>query len=299
MTFDVLVQQIANGIVLGSIYALVAIGYTITYGIIRLVNFAHNSIFMLSMYIAFVLINMLHVPWYISFVLVVLFTAFVGAATERVAYHRLRNRGAPGSSMKIAAIGVSYLIENLITVVFSGRPRQFPQVELFTKTIQIGTIRLQRLALIVPVVVFILLIALLFVLNKTKSGLAMRAVSRDAVAARLMGVDVNKTIAFSFALGSGLAAVGAIIWGLRYPTIAPSIGSMPGMKSFIAAVIGGIGNVDGAVVGGFLLGIVEVMLVAFFPALTSYRDALSFAFLVIVLLIKPTGIIGEKIADKV
>ncbi|MBR3005884.1 MAG: branched-chain amino acid ABC transporter permease [Erysipelotrichaceae bacterium] len=298
MPFDVLVQQICNGLVLGCIYALVSIGYTITYGIIRLINFAHNSIFMLSMYFALVTMTMLKIPWYFAFVIIIGLTALMGVATEKLAYHRLRNRGAPTSTIKIAALGVSYLIDNVITVVFSGRPKQFPDVPLMTAVFEIGPVRLQRTAIIVPVVVAILLFGLMFILNKTKPGLAMRAVSRDMEAARLMGIDVDKTIAYSFAIGSGLAAVGAIFWGLRYPSITPSVGSMPGMKSFIAAVIGGIGNIDGAVIGGMLIGMIEVMVIAFFPKLSSYRDVFSFCLLLIVLLVKPTGIIGEKVADK-
>ncbi len=298
MPFDVLIQQICNGLVLGCIYALVSIGYTITYGIIRLINFAHNSIFMLSMYFAIVTMSMLLIPWWAAFIIIIALTALMGVLTEKLAYHRLRNRGAPTSTIKIAALGVSYLIDNVIIVIFSGRPKQFPGVEMLTKVFEIGPVRLQRTAIIVPVVVIILLFGLMYILNKTKPGLAMRAVSRDMEAARLMGIDVDKTIAYSFAIGSGLAAVGAIFWGLRYPSVTPSVGSMPGMKSFIAAVIGGIGNIDGAVIGGMLIGMIEVMVVAFFPQLSSYRDVFSFCLLLIVLLVKPTGIIGEKVADK-
>lgn len=299
MTFDTFVQQFANGISLGCIYALVAIGYTITYGIIRLINFAHNSIFMLSMYLSIVLVLWLSVPWYIGFPIVIVLTAGAGMLTERCAYHRLRNRKAPSTTIKIAALGISYLIDNLVTVVFSGRPRLFPEIPLFTDVVTIGPVRLQRLSLIIPVMVALLLAVLTFILKKTKPGFAMRAISRDMDAAKLMGVDVDRTISFSFALGSGLAAVGAIMWGMRYPSVIPSVGSMPGMKSFIAAVLGGIGNVDGAVVGGLLIGMIEVMLVAFFPQLSSYRDAFSFCLLLIILMVKPTGIIGEKVADKV
>ncbi len=298
MPFDVLIQQLCNGLVLGCIYALVSIGYTITYGIIRLINFAHNSIFMLSMYFALVSMSMWLLPWWLAFVLIIAATALMGVLTEKLAYHRLRNRGDPTSTIKIAALGVSYLIDNVITVIFSGRPKQFPNVPFLTSVFEIGPVRLQRTAIVVPLVVIVLLFGLMFILNRTKPGLAMRAVSRDMEAARLMGIDVDKTIAYSFAIGSGLAAVGAIFWGLRYPSITPSVGSMPGMKSFIAAVIGGIGNIDGAVIGGMLIGMIEVMVIAFFPQLSSYRDVFSFCLLLIVLLVKPTGIIGEKVADK-
>lgn len=299
MSFNIFLQQVCNGITLGSVYALVAIGYTMVYGIMRLINFAHGSLFMMSMYFAFYAISFFVLPWYISFPLVAILTALMGMATERIAYYPLRRSGSPPTSILISAIGVSYFIENLATVLFTGRQKLFPSISFFTDVIVIGSVRLQRIAIVVPVLTGILLVILLFLLNKTRAGMAMRAVSRDADASQLMGIDVNKTISLTFGIGSALAAVGAMVWGIKYPQIAPTIGAMPGMKCFVSAVIGGIGNVKGAVIGGLLLGLVEVMVVAFFPALTSYRDAFAFCFLIIVLLIKPTGIVGEKIADKV
>lgn len=299
MTLTVFLQQVCNGITLGSVYALVAIGYTMVYGIMRLINFAHGSLFMMSMYFAFYAITLVHLPWYIAFPLVAILTACMGMLTERIAYQPLRRKGSPSTSLMISAVGVSYFIENFATVLFTGRQKLFPGIPLFTDVIDVGGVRLQRMSILVPILTFILLAALLYLLEKTRPGMAMRAVSRDADASQLMGIDVNKTISFTFAIGSGLAAIGAMVWGLKYPQIAPLVGAMPGMKCFVSAVIGGIGNVKGAVIGGLLLGIIEVMTVAFFPALTSYRDALAFCFLIIVLLVKPTGIVGEKIADKV
>ena len=299
MSLDIFLQQVCNGITLGSVYALVAIGYTMVYGIMRLINFAHGSLFMMSRYFAFYAISFFVIPWYISFPLVAILTAVLGIATERIASYPLRRNGSPSTSILISAIGVSYFIENFATVLFTGRQKLFPTIPFFTDIITIGAVRLQRMAIIVPLITFGLLVILLFLLDKTRPGMAMRAVSRDADAAQLMGIDVNTTISLTFGIGSALAAVGALVWGMKYPQIAPTVGAMPGMKCFISAVIGGIGNVKGAVIGGLLLGFVEVMIVAFFPALTSYRDAFAFCFLIVVLLVKPTGIVGEKIADKV
>ncbi len=178
-------------------------------------------------------------------------------------------------------------------------PKAFPQVDLFTEVIQIGKVSLQRLTIIIPIVTLILLFGLLYLVNKTKSGMAMRAVSKDHETATLMGVNINRIISLTFALGSILAAVGGIMWGLKFPQIAPLMGIMPGLKCFIAAVIGGIGDIKGAVLGGFILGVGEIMLVAFLPSLSGYRDAFAFILLILILLFKPTGIMGEKIAEKV
>lgn len=299
MTIETLLQQFTNGIMLGSIYALVAIGYTIVYGIVRLINFAHGSIFMMGMYVVFLCMSALYLPWYVTFLICIAFTALIGACSNVLAYQRLRNRNAPASTVKIASIGVGYLIENLFIVIFSGVPRVYPSIPLFTDTIQLGAVRLQRMALIVPLLDVALMLGLMYLLKRTKPGMAMRAVCRDVKASQLMGVDVNRIITFAFALGSGLAAIGSFLWGLRYPYITPTVGGLPGMKSFIAAVVGGIGNIEGAVLGGLLLGVLEVMITALFPALTTYRDALAFGLLIVILLIKPTGIIGEKTGNKI
>ncbi len=296
---DVFLQQLINGLTLGSLFALVAIGYTMVYGILRLINFAHGDIFMMAMYIAFFSISIFNVPWYISFVLVIILTAVLGMATEKAAYSPLRKQGAPKISLLISSIGASYLMENLATVIFSGRPKSFPQIPLFTDMIEVGGLHIQKLAIMVPIITVLLLMGLLWLINHTKTGMAMRAVSKDVETAELMGINVNKIITVTFGIGSALAAVGAIMWGMKYLQIKPDVGVMPGMKCFIAAVIGGIGNIKGAVVGGVLLGLTEVLIVAFIPSLTSYRDAFSFILLIIILLIRPNGLIGEKIAEKV
>lgn len=297
MTLDVFLQHITNGISLGSLYALIAIGYTMVYGILRLINFAHGDIFMMATYFAFYGVVIFGLPWYFVFAFAIVLTGILGIIVEKTAYKSLRD--APKISILISAIGASYLLENLAVVIFGGRPKAFPTPALFNEVVQVGNISIQRLTFIIPVVTVALLFILLYLINKTKSGMAMRAVSKDHETARLMGVDVDRTISFTFFIGSMLAAVGAIMWGLKFPQIQPLMGVIPGLKCFIAAVIGGIGNITGAVIGGFILGIGEIMLVALLPSLTGYRDAFAFILLIVILIFKPTGIMGEKISEKV
>jgi branched-chain amino acid transport system permease protein len=297
MEFNSFLQHITNGISLGSLYALIAIGYTMVYGILKLINFAHGDIFMMATYFAFYGIAIFALPWYLSFILAIVVTTLLGLLVEKSSYKPLRN--APKISIMISAIGVSFFLENLATVIFGGIPKKFPEPAFFTDVIHIGSVSLQRLTLIIPVVTVIFLFLLLYLINKTKNGMAMRAVSKDYETASIMGIDVNKTISFTFALGSILAAIGAIMWGMKFPKIEPLMGVMPGLKCFIAAVIGGIGNVTGAVIGGFILGIGEIMIVAFMPSLSGYRDAFAFILLILILLFKPTGIMGENISEKV
>lgn len=297
MSLATFFQHLANGISLGSLYALIAIGYTLVYGILRLINFAHGDVFMMATYFSFYGIAIFALPWYVSFLIAIILTAVLGYLLEAGAYRPLRD--APSISLLISAIGASYLLENLATVIFGGRPKSFPTPQLFTAMTNIHGIEIQNLTFFIPVVTIIFLAALLYLINHTKSGIAMRAVAKDYETAGIMGVNVNRIISLTFIIGSALAAVGGIMWGLKFPSIQPLMGVVPGLKAFIAAVIGGIGNVKGAVIGGFLLGITEIMLVAFLPALSGYRDAFAFVLLIAILLIKPTGIIGEKIAEKV
>lgn len=297
MTFGLFMQHLTNGISLGSLYALIAIGYTMVYGILRLINFAHGEIFMMSLYFAFYGVAMFAMPWYLAFIVTIIITCLMGMLVERAAYKTLRD--SPRITVMVSAIGASFLIQNLAVVLFGGRPKAFPTVSLFTDVIKIGTVSLQRLTLMIPIATMVFLWCLLFLVNKTKTGMAMRAVSKDHETARLMGVDVDRTITITFGIGSILAALGGIMWGMKFPQIQPTMGVMPGLKCFIAAVLGGIGNIHGAVIGGFLLGIGEIMLVAFLPELTGYRDAFAFIMLIVILLFKPTGIMGEKISEKV
>ncbi len=299
MTSTIFIQTLCNGLMLGSLYALLAIGYTMVYGILRLINFAHCDIFMLAMYLAFYSISLFSLPWYAAFIIVILLTAAFGILTERLAYAPLRRQNAPSISLLTSAIGMSYLLENLATVVFSGRPKSFPDIPVLTAPIAIGGVHLSRLMLIVPCVTFLLLIVLNLLINKTKMGMAMRGVAKDPDAARLMGISIDSTIMFTFGIGSGLAAIGALLFGLKYPQIMPLVGVTPGLKCFIAAVIGGIGNIWGAVIGGIGLGMIEVLTVAFFPSVSGYKDAFAFVILILILLFRPNGILGEKIADKV
>ncbi len=299
MAWSDLLQQLCNGLLLGSLFALVAVGYTMVYGILRLINFAHCDIFMMGMYFAFFFVAKDFRLWPLSFVAVIVATAVLGMGLEKVAYCTLRHQNAPKISMLISAIGASYFLENLATVIFTAKPKTFPQIPFFVDMMQIGSVRLQRLAVAVPVITVVFVCILLFLINKTKSGMAMRAISKDLDTAKLMGINVNGTISFTFAIGSAIAAVGAILWGLKYPQISPLVGVMPGLKCFIAAVIGGIGNVKGAVIGGLLLGFIEVMAVAFFPEISAYKDIFSFVLLIGILLFRPNGLVGEKIAEKV
>jgi len=236
-------------------------------------------------------------PWYVSFTLAIILTAVLGMMIERAAYKPLRD--APRITIMVSAIGASFFVQNLAIVLFGGRPKAFPNVEFLTGVIKIGAVSLQRLTLVIPVVTILLWYVLMNLVNKSKTGMAMRAVSKDYETARLMGIDVNKTITITFGIGSALAAIGGIMWGAKFPQIQPVMGTMPGIKCFIAAVLGGIGNISGAVIGGFILGVGEIMLVAFLPSLTGYRDAFSFVLLIAILLFRPTGIMGEKISEKV
>jgi len=290
-------QHIINGLSLGSLYALIAIGYTMVYGMLRLINFAHGDIVMMAAYFCVFGIASFHIPWYFTFILVVAATVLLGVAIEKVAYRPLRD--APRSSILISAIGVSFLLENFATFVFSGKPKAFPEIPVFMASITLGPVNTQLISLLIPVVTVLFLTVLLYVINNTKFGMAMRAVSKDYETAKIMGIRINSVITVTFAIGSSLAAVGAVMWGMKYPQVQPMMGVMPGLKCFIAAVIGGIGNIKGSVIGGFLLGLGEILLVASLPALTGYRDAFAFIMLIIILLYKPTGLLGEKTTDKV
>lgn len=297
MDWPTFLQQLVNGLTVGCLYALISIGYTMVYGILRLINFAHGDIFMMAMYFAFFGITVFLIPWWAAMILVIIATAMLGMLIERTAYKPLRE--APRISLLISSIGISYLLENLATVIFTGVPRSFPSVNYFQQIVLFGSVRIQMLALWVPGIVAVLVFLLLYIVKRTKTGMAMRAVSKDMETAKLMGVHINRTIAITFGIGSTLAAAGAMLWGLKYPMINPYVGLMPGLKCFIAAVIGGIGNITGAIIGGLLLGVMEILIVSLFPSITGYKDAFAFVVLILILLFKPTGLMGEAVTDKV
>jgi branched-chain amino acid transport system permease protein len=297
MNFDVFLQHLSNALSLGSLYALIAIGYTMVYGILRLINFAHGDVFMLGGYIAFYAVTVFFMPWWVGFIVAFGLTGILGIALERAAYKPLRN--SPKISIMISAIGASFLLENLATVIFGGRPKGFPVPNLFNHVAHLGSVSVAYISLLIPVLTAVLLTILLVIVLKTKTGMAMRAVSTDLSAARLMGIDVNRIVSFTFGTGSVLAAIGGIMWAIKYPQLNPTMGMIPGLKCFIAAVIGGIGNIAGAVLGGLLLGFIEIMIIAFLPTLTGYRDAFAFVLLIIVLMAKPSGLLGKNQVEKV
>ncbi|HET9554296.1 MAG TPA: branched-chain amino acid ABC transporter permease [Anaeromyxobacteraceae bacterium] len=297
MTLALFLQHLANALSLGSLYALIAIGYTMVYGILRLINFAHGDVFMLGAYLAFYCVAIFLLPWWATFVIAILLTAAFGVLLERVAYRPLRD--SPRISVMISAIGASFLIENVATVLFGGRPKGVAVPDVLDVKVIMGSVSVMSISLVIPVFTFVILAVLLWVVVKTKTGMAMRAVSTDLDAARLQAIDVNRIIAFTFGTGSLLAGLGGILWSYKYPQLNPLMGVMPGLKCFIAAVIGGIGNIQGAVLGGFLLGFIELMTIAFLPTLTGYRDAFAFVLLIVVLLVMPSGLLGSKQAEKV
>ncbi|WP_298780563.1 branched-chain amino acid ABC transporter permease [uncultured Fretibacterium sp.] len=298
MTLNIFVQHFVNALSLGSLYGLIAVGYTMVYGILRLINFAHGDIFMLGAYFVYFATIVYRLPWILGVAVAVAGTTACGLLVDRIAYRPLRR--APRISALISAIGVSFFIENFAVVVFTGMPRPVVQPPLLMKPILVGGgVRLIPLGLVVPAISFLLVALLVWVIYRTKPGLAMRAISFDIEATRMMGVSVNRIIALAFGIGSALAAVAGILWALRYPRVEPFMGMTPGIKAFIAAVLGGIGSVPGAMIGGLLLGFVEIMFVAFFPVVSGYKDAFAFLILILILLFRPTGLLGEKMEDKI
>lgn len=299
--FTWLAQNLLNGLSLGSLYALLAIGYTMVYGVLKLINFAHGDIFMMAIYFFFYSLVLFALPWYVAVILVIALAALLGVTVEKVAYAPIRN--APKITLLISSIAASYLLQTLATVLFGGITKSVPQIPLLNTVMILGPIRTQRLTFIIPVVTLIFLFILVYLIDKTKMGMAMRALSKDQETATLMGVNVNRTISFTFAVGSALAGVGAILWGLKYPAIIPLLGVMPGLKCFIAAVVGGIGSIKGAVYGGLIIGFGEIFIVAssFITKvdISGYKDAFAFVLLILILMFRPGGITNQKITEKV
>ena len=293
MSLTTFLQHCLTGISLGGAYALIAIGYTMVYGILRLINFAHGDIFMMAGY--FMVFAVASMPWPIAMVVVILGTIILGVALERAAYKPLRT--SPRMSIMISAIGASYLLQNLATYLFSALPRAYPEIPMLKKIFQIGEVSASLVTFITPVLTILLVIVLMNIINHTKIGMAMRAVSKDFETSQLMGIKINNVISMSFVIGSALAAIGSILYFTDRMSVTPFSGALPGLKCFVAAVLGGIGSIPGAVVGGFLIGISETFLVAL--GYSTFSDAFTFLLLIIMLLFKPTGLFGEKITDKV
>lgn len=293
MSLTTILQHSLTGISLGGAYALIAVGYTMVYGILRLINFAHGEIFMMAGY--FMIFSMASFPWYISIPIVLAGTALLGVSIEKVAYKPLRS--APRMSVMISAIGVSYLLQNLATYLFTALPRGYPEIPGLKRVLQIGDLSSSVVTFVTPVVTILLAIVLVQMINHTKIGMAMRAVSKDLDTAQLMGIQINSVISFTFLIGSLLAAIGSILYFTDRMSVNPFSGSLPGLKCFVAAVLGGIGSIPGAIVGGFILGIGETFMVA--AGFSTFSDAFTFIMLIFMLLVKPTGLFGEKEPEKV
>lgn len=288
------VEQFINGLRTGSIYALIAIGYTMVYGIAKMINFAHGDIIMVGAYLLYVLISLFAVPVIPALFLSILCCAVLGICIEKIAYKPLRK--APPLAVLITAIGMSYLLQSGALIIFKATPIPFASI-ISNSNISLGPVSVSNITLVTLAVTAVSMISITFFINKTKTGSAMRAVSEDKGAAELMGIDVNKTISLTFAIGSALAAIAGVLYICQYPSLKPTLGAFPGIKAFVAAVLGGIGSIPGAMFGGILLGIIESLSKAYIS--TELSDAIVFGILVIVLLVKPSGLLGRKKTVKV
>lgn len=289
-----MLQQLVNGLILGSVYALLALGYTMVYGIIKLINFAHGDIYMMGAFIGYYLINIYHMNFFIALILTMVLTAILGMVIEFLAYRPLRH--STRIAALITAIGVSFLLEYGMVYLVGADIRAFPQA-LETVKYNLGPVSVTNVQLTILGVSIFLMLALQFIVQKTKMGKAMRAVSVDSDAAELMGINVNSTISFTFALGSALAGAAGVLIGLYYNSIDPLMGMTPGIKAFVAAVLGGIGIIPGAALGGFIIGLLETFSISI--GLSSYKDAVVYAILIIILLVRPAGILGKNVKEKV
>ena len=289
-------SNLINGISLGSVYAIIALGYTMVYGIAKMLNFAHGDVIMIGAYISFCVTQYLKLPAWLSVLAAMFVCTLLGMTIERLAYKPLRS--APSLAVLITAIGVSYFLQNLALLIWGSNPKSF------TSIISFGPLRLfdgqliiSDVAIVTVLACILIMIGLTWFTGKTRMGKAMRAVSEDKGAAQLMGVNVNRTISVTFAIGSALAAIAGVLLCSAYPTLMPTTGSMPGIKAFTAAVFGGIGSIPGAMLGGILLGIIEIFGKSYIS--TELGDAIVFAILIVILLVKPAGLLGKKINEKV
>ena len=298
------VSTLLFGISVGGQYALIAIGYTMVYGILRLINFAHGDVFMVAGLLGIYLSSFLSaylppaavIP--VSLLLVLALTVALGFCIERAAYKPLRS--APRMSVMISAIGVSYLLQNSATYITGGQPMTYPSIPFLSDTISLAGTSIKWVVILTPFLVAALVLVLTQLINHTKVGMAMLAVAKDFETSQLMGIKINSVISVTFVIGSALAAVGSMLYFTTYPAIVPTAGAMPGLKAFVAAVFGGIGSIPGAVIGAFLIGICENFVkIMPFDGATTFVDAFTFALLIIILVFKPTGLFGEKATDKV
>ena len=289
-------SNLISGISLGSVYAIIALGYTMVYGIAKMLNFAHGDVIMVGAYICFCAMNYWGLPPLAGILLAIIVCTLLGIVIEKLAYKPLR--AATSLAVLITAIGVSYFLQNAALLIFKADPKVFPSVvTLPNLKLFDGNLIISATTIITVIISAIIMVALTVFVSKSKTGKAMRAVSEDKDAAQLMGINVNGTISVTFAIGSGLAAIAGVLLCSAYPTLMPTTGSMPGIKAFTAAVFGGIGSIPGAMLGGILLGVIEILGKAYISSELS--DAIVFAVLIIVLLIKPTGLLGKKINEKV
>lgn len=293
MTLTTFLQHTLTGISLGGAYALIAIGYSMVYGILLLINFAHADIFMMAGY--FMIFSIAVMPWPVAIVVVLVGTVVLGVTVEKAAYKPLRS--APRMSIMISAIGVSYLLQNLATYLFSALPQAYPSIPLLKQPLRIGQLNSSLVTFLTPILTLVIVFLLILLLKKTKVGMAMRAVSKDYETSKLMGIKIDNIITLTFIIGSALAAIGSILYFTDRMSVTPFSGTLPGLKCFVAAVLGGIGSVPGAVIGGFLIGISETMLVAL--GYSTFSDAFTFLLLILILLFRPTGLMGEPLTEKV
>lgn len=289
-----MVSQIFNGLQSGSVYALVALGYSMVYGIIMLLNFAHGDIIMVGAYITWIMVATLALPPVVGIVAAIVGCTLLGVLIEKVAYAPLRK--SPRLSLLITAIGISFFLENIAQLWMGAGAKVIPPL-LSGENFTFGSINVSFVSIVTIVVSVISMILLTLLVQKTKMGKAMRAVSEDMGSAQLMGISVNKTISFTFAVGSALAGIGAVLYSCAYPQASPMMGSMLGLKAFVAAVLGGIGSIPGAMIGGFAIGLLESLVSAF--GLSVWKDGVVFVILILVLLVKPTGIMGRAMTEKV
>jgi len=293
MTSAYILSQIANGVILGSMYALVAIGFTMIYSIVRLINFAHGDIFTIGAFTTLACIALAKLPFPVAIVVVVAAGALTGMVIERIAFRPMR--GAPQVTGFIASLAVAIFLENLAVMTISAQPRTFLVPDYLNGLVDLGLMSVRMIDLMIVLLAIVLTIALVLFVRFTKVGVAMRATAENYDVARLMGININRMIMLAFAIGSGLAAVSGLMWGSKYGQISPFMGLLPGLKAFVAAVIGGVGSIPGAVLGGYLLGLSEVLFVALLPPeYSGYRNAFVFGALIIVLLVMPNGLLGRN-----